>query len=107
MLTEAEDAQLEGAKNLVRFWGRPALCIVAVVAGFFIFTKVDAATDPGPASHTPTYQHVDASYHGQNSNGVPPTFAGNLPTSTTLPDSSHGANSNGVPPFFTPVPLTR
>ncbi len=106
MLTEAEDVQLEGAKNLVRFWGRPALCIVAVVAGFFIFTKVDAAIDPGPASHNPTYHHVDASYHGQSSNGVPPTFEGNVPDSTT-PPSGHSANSNGVPPAFKPVPLTR
>jgi hypothetical protein len=63
------EAQIEGALNLWRYKGRAALTVVALVAGFFIFTHVDAASDPGPTS--PPIHHIHTS---GNSNAAPPVF---------------------------------
>lgn len=98
MLIDHDDPNVEGAKNLVRFWGRPALCLAAVVAGLFIFTKIDGALDRGPTSHTPIYHPVPGSAD-QNSNGVLPTFDANLSTPTTAPDSGKANSNRSLPPF--------
>lgn len=66
------ETQLEGALNLWRYKGRAALAIVALVTGFFVFTYVDAKTDPAPTTPAPTYQHTH--FSGPNSNEAPPSF---------------------------------
>lgn len=71
MLTEAEQAHAEGAKNLWRYKGRGTLAIVAIVAGLFIFAKVDAASDPGPSGPPLITHHAPV---GPSSNGAPPVF---------------------------------